>query len=318
MNLSHKLCELTFGAQGGDVRARDFPRLTDVFLMAKHKPGFGRWLRNNFFAGVVVVTPIAATSWLIYTFVTFVDRSVGGLIEQISGWTGLPIADFYGAIDGPLTIPGLGVLIAFVFLTFLGVLARNIIGRFFIGLGESIVDRLPFIRSIYAPIKQILETVFRDQGEAFKDVALVEYPKEGSWALCFVTATAQGEIADQLAAEHNNGEPNVAVFIPTTPNPTSGFLLYVPRSKLRILDMSVEDGARAIISFGIVTHKPNGNDKKPPIAAVLSPVSAPPAPVAAAPTATPTAEAAAPAGATGRSDGAESDRAEPDTDPSRA
>ncbi len=229
--------------------------------MAKHKPGFGRWLRNNFFAGVVVITPIAATAWLVYTLVTFVDRSVGGLIEQISNWTGLPIADWYDAIDGPFTIPGIGVLIAVIGLTFLGVLARNIIGRFFIGLGESIVDRLPFVRSIYGPIKQILETVFRDQGEAFKEVALVEYPKEGSWALCFVTASAQGEIAQRMTAASGEAD-SVAVFIPTTPNPTSGFLLYVPRSKLQILDMSVEDGARAIISFGIVTHKPNGNDKK--------------------------------------------------------
>ncbi len=222
-----------------------------------------RWIRNGFFAGVVVVTPIAATSWLVYTLVTVVDRSVGGLVSWISRITGYPVDTWYAAIDGPLTIPGIGVLIAFIVLTLLGLLARNIIGRWFIGLGEFIVDRLPFIRSIYGPIKQILETIFRDQGEAFQEVAMVEYPRKGTWALCFVTAPAQGEVREKLPTSRDGEDlgEHVGVFIPTTPNPTSGFLLFVPRKDLKILDMSVEDGARVIISAGIVTEKPNGNGK---------------------------------------------------------
>lgn len=221
----------------------------------KKTGGFGAWLRNNFFAGIVVVTPIAVTALLMITLVTFVDSRV----ENIVGWVDpyLPGVDLSGAAEG--IVPGLGVVLAFIAITFLGVLTRNIVGRFFIGLGERVLERVPLVSSIYGPIKQILETIFRDQGESFKEMALVEYPKEGTWALCFVTATAKGEIDEALRSVHD--EEHVAVFIPTTPNPTSGFLLYVPRSKLRSLEsMSVENGARAIISFGIVTSKDeNGN-----------------------------------------------------------
>lgn len=212
----------------------------------RNKFSFWRWIRNGFFAGVVVVTPIAATILLTVTLVNFVDNRIDGLIQWIDNLFPQVSLEFYSRYA---IIPGLGVLVAFVGLTILGLFARNIIGRSLLGFGEGIVDRLPFVRSIYGPIKQILETVFRDQGQSFKDVALVEYPRKGMWAICFVTAPGVGEIGSQLEGQH------VGVFIPTTPNPTSGFFLYVPVSSLRILDLSLEEGAKLIISAGIVTEQ---------------------------------------------------------------
>lgn len=218
--------------------------------------GLGDWLRNSFFAGIVVVTPIAMTALLMITLVNFVDNRVEQFVAWISNL--IPNVDLTQYTEA-FFVPGIGVLLAIVAITILGVLARNFFGRFIIRLGEQILDRVPLVRSIYGPIKQILVTIFRDQGDSFKEVALVEYPKEGIWAMCFVTATAKGAI--DVSLRQHTDEEHVAVFLPTTPNPTSGFLLYVPRSKLRKLDMSVEDGARAIISFGIVTSK----DEEPPI-----------------------------------------------------
>ncbi len=209
--------------------------------------GFGAWLRNNFFAGIVVITPIAVTALLMITLLNFVDNQVDQIVRFLDAM--LPGSGINPIYREYAVIPGLSVLLAILAITLIGVFARNILGRSLLRIGEGLVDRVPLVRSIYGPIKQILETIFRDQSEAFQDVALVEYPMEGSWALCFVTAAAVGEVA-----KHLDG-PHIGVFIPTTPNPTSGYLLFVPRHKVKILDISVEDGAKLIISAGIVPEK---------------------------------------------------------------
>lgn len=198
-----------------------------------------RWLRNRFLTGVVVAAPIGITIWLIYTFVSFVDRVIKPLVP----------ARYNPESYLPFAIPGMGLLIAVLALTLLGALAANIFGRSLLDLGERLLNNVPLIRNIYAALKQIVETVFQGQQNSFKEVVLVEYPMAGSYAVAFVASQGRGVIRSVVG----KGEEVIGVFIPTTPNPTSGFLLFVPRSKAIKLDLSVEEAAKLIISFGMVT-----------------------------------------------------------------
>ncbi|WP_273148010.1 DUF502 domain-containing protein [Oceanicaulis alexandrii] len=198
-----------------------------------------RWLRNRFLTGVVVAAPIGITFWLIYSFVTFVDQVIKPLVP----------ARYNPESYLPFAIPGMGLLIAVLGLTLLGALAANIFGRSLLDLGERVLNSVPLIRNIYAALKQIVETVFQGQQNSFKEVVLVEYPMAGSYAVAFVASTGRGVIRSVVG----KGDDVIGVFIPTTPNPTSGFLLFVPRSKAIALDLTVEEAAKLIISFGMVT-----------------------------------------------------------------
>ena len=134
-----------------------------------------------------------------------------------------------------------------ILLTFIGFITANFLGRGIVAVGERLVDRMPFVRSIYGALKQIFETILTQSSRSFREVVLVEYPRRGIWAVGFVTSSTQGEV--QNVTEENL----VNVFLPTTPNPTSGFLLFVPREELRTLHMTVEEGIKMVISGGIVT-----------------------------------------------------------------
>lgn len=230
-----------------------------------------RWLRNSFLTGIVVVTPVALTIWLILTFINFVDSTVKPLIP----------ARYNPESYLPFGLPGMGLIIAILGLTLLGALAANIFGRTLLGFGERIVNSVPLVRNIYGGLKQIVETVFSGGQQSFKEVVLVEYPMKGSYAVAFVSSYAKG----QIRATVGEGEEVIGVFVPTTPNPTSGFLLFVPRSKATPLDMSVEEAAKLIISFGLVTPEhlppgsaPSGPLKKGPVSGTKSGSGAPPAP----------------------------------------
>ena len=133
-------------------------------------------------------------------------------------------------------------------MVFVGMLATNFMGRFFVRIGESVLDRLPVVRSLYGAIKQIFETVFANQSEAFREVVMLEYPRKGMWVIGFLTGRSKGEVQ---AKTTKNDVYNV--FVPTTPNPTSGFLLFVPEKDITRMDMSVEDGLKLVVSAGIVT-----------------------------------------------------------------
>jgi uncharacterized membrane protein len=162
----------------------------------------------------------------------------------------------------PFGLPGLGVVIAVVFLTLLGAVATNFFGRTLLSMGESLLDRMPIIRSIYSTLKQIFETVASTNSGSFKDVVLVEYPRKDIWAIAFVTSETKGEIQDRTI------EDVVNVFLPTTPNPTSGFLLFVPKKDLVYLNMTVDDGMKYIISAGLVVpprRPPKGAPILPPV-----------------------------------------------------
>lgn len=198
-------------------------------------------LRRYFLAGILVTAPISITIYLTYVFLTFIDSKVAGFLPR----------EWYSALYGGTTFPGIGLLIALVFFTIIGWLTTNYFGRLFIKISEYFVDRMPVIRTIYSATKQIFETIMASQSTAFRDVVMIEYPRKGIWTLGFVTGVAKGEVQDVTEDEVIN------VFVPTTPNPTSGFLLFVPKSDLRYLDMSVEDGIKMVISTGLITppHK---------------------------------------------------------------
>ncbi len=218
--------------------------------------------RTNFLTGLIVVAPIAITMWLIWTFIGWIDSWVLPFVPKsyhpdmlIQRWFG--DSDWFIAVFGEnvtVNVRGLGVIIFLIFTVLVGWIAKGLIGRQFITWGEQIVDRIPVLRSLYNGVKQIAETVFSQSDAKFEKACLVEYPRKGVWAIAFISTTAKGEIDAKIPVD----EDLISVFLPTTPNPTSGFLLFVPRHSVIELDMSVEDAAKLVISAGLVY--PNKKD----------------------------------------------------------
>jgi uncharacterized membrane protein len=194
-------------------------------------------LRAYFLAGVLVTAPVAVTFYIVWLIVSFVDNRVSQLIP----------ARYSPENYLPFGIPGLGLVIAIIVLTLIGAVTAGYLGRVVVRLSDAILARMPVVRSIYGATKQIFETVLAHKSTAFRQVCLVEYPRRGIWSLGFVTGTAVGEIQERTSDQVVN------VFLPTTPNPTSGFLLLVPTRDLILLKMSVEDGIKMVISGGIIT-----------------------------------------------------------------
>lgn len=198
-------------------------------------------LRNYFFTGVIVVAPISITAYLIWTFIAWVDRLVKPLIP----------ATYNPETYLPFAVPGFGLLAAVFIITMTGFLAANLVGRSIVNFGERLLDGMPLVRTLYRGLKQIFETVLNDRSDNFQSVGLIQYPRPGLWAVVFVSTQTRGEVAQRITTTEDV-EELVSVFLPTTPNPTSGFLLFVPRESLIPLDMSVEDGAKLVISAGLV------------------------------------------------------------------
>ncbi len=194
-------------------------------------------IRNYFLTGLVVASPIGITLYIGWWFIDFVDRNIKPLIpETYNPETYLPFS-----------IPGLGLISVVLFLILLGALTANLFGRALIRFGERIVDRMPVIRSVYGTLKQIFETVVAQDSKSFSDVVLVQYPRKGIWAIAFVSGENTSEIQQRMEDEMIN------LFLPTTPNPTSGFLLFVPKKDLIYLDMTPDQGAKYVISAGLVS-----------------------------------------------------------------
>ena len=196
-------------------------------------------IRGYFLTGIIVTAPVGLTFYVSFLFIGFIDAKVRNII---------PVQYHYDNIL-PFEIPGLGLLFVFIMLTFIGFITAGLIGRYIIKLGERIIARLPIIRSVYGALKQIFESVLKTSSKSFREVVLIEYPRKGIWAIGFITGDTKGEVQDSLKEELVN------VFLPTTPNPTSGFLLFVPRKDLKVLNMNVEEGIKMVISGGIVTPK---------------------------------------------------------------
>ena len=197
-------------------------------------------LRNYFLTGFIVCAPLAITAWITWSFVGWVD-----------GWVTPYIPSRYTPNNYlPFSVPGFGLIVALVLITLIGFLTAGIVGRTVVGFGERLLGRVPLVRSVYTALKQIFDTVLADRSSSFKTAGLMEYPRKGVWSVVFVATTASGEIKSILS---DQGDEMLAVFLPPTPNPTSGFLLYVPRSDVRILNMSIESALKLVVSAGLVT-----------------------------------------------------------------
>ncbi len=194
-------------------------------------------LRRYLLTGILVTAPITITIYLTYIFLTFIDSKVVHLLPE----------EWYSALYAKTTIPGLGLVIVIAVFIVIGWLATNFLGRLFIRISEYIVNIMPGVRTLYSAIKQIFETIMASQSNAFREVVMLEYPRKGIWSIGFVTGRSEGEVQELTEEETIN------VFVPTTPNPTSGYLLFVPRKELKYLKMSVEDGVKLVVSAGIIT-----------------------------------------------------------------
>lgn len=205
---------------------------------SKKKSSFFQRMRANFLTGLVVVAPLVITIYLTWTIITFIDAQIVPLVPSIYN------PSTYVEFD----IPGFGVLVFLIVTALVGTMTRRVFGRQLIRWGESLIDRTPVIRSIYNAIKQIAETVFSSSASSFSHACLVEYPRRDIWAVAFVSTETRGEILEKA-----DEGAMISVFLPTTPNPTSGFLLFVPKKDVRMLDMTVEEAAKLVISAGLVT-----------------------------------------------------------------
>jgi uncharacterized membrane protein len=187
-------------------------------------------LRAYFLAGVLVTAPIGITIYLGVVFLGFIDRSVSPLLPAQ-----MP------------RIPGFGLIVLAVALTVIGALTAGLFGRWLVRTGERILNRMPIVRSVYGATKQIFETVLARQSMAFREAVLVEFPRREAWTIGFITARTEGEVARHMDNDL------VTIYVPTTPNPTGGYMIFVPRAEVVELNMSVEDAWKMIISVGIVT-----------------------------------------------------------------
>ncbi|KNG92952.1 DUF502 domain-containing protein [Pseudaestuariivita atlantica] len=226
------------------------------------RPGLLARLRTSFLTGIVVIAPVGLTVWLIWTVIGWVDGVVlpfvpeasqpENLVNQLIGNPRFVTTETGQKVPNPdwitVNIRGVGVVVALFFTIFVGWIARGVIGRSLIRWAESLVESVPVVRSIYSGVKQIAETVFAQTDRSFEKACLIQYPREGIWAIGFISTQAKGEVARR----GGRGTDMLSIFVPTTPNPTSGFLLFFPREDVIELDMSIEDAAKLVISAGLV------------------------------------------------------------------
>ena len=203
-------------------------------------------LRNYFLTGLIIVGPVAVTLWIVWWFVNLVDSWVKPVMPDFYAWLRAIIPSAYWPTG--VSVPGIGLLFAVAGLTVIGALAANLLGRTMLSFAEFFVGGLPFVRSVYKPVKQIFETVLSQGNSNFRRAGLIEFPRKGVYSLVFVSSDTHGEIPTKLPL----GEQFVTVFMPSCP-PTSGFLMFVRKSELIVLDMTVEAAAKMVLSAGIVT-----------------------------------------------------------------
>jgi uncharacterized membrane protein len=191
-------------------------------------------VKKHFITGLLVWIPLAITVWVLNLIVTSMDRTLLLLPEALRprAWLGFDV-------------PGLGALLTLIIVFVTGLLAANIIGQRLVSIGESLLARIPVVKTIYNSVKQVSDTLFSSSGEAFRKALLVQYPHAGSWTIAFLTGTPGGDVANHLRGEY------VSVYVPTTPNPTSGFFLMMAKADVIELDMSVDEALKYVISMGV-------------------------------------------------------------------
>ena len=193
--------------------------------------------RNNFLTGLIVITPIITTAYIIWTVINYIDTRILPLVPDNYNPN-----NFIGQ-----NIPGLGVLIFFIFTTIVGALTKGFFGKRIVLFTEKLLSKTPIVRTLYNSLKQIIETILNNKNDSFKNACLIEYPRKGIWIIAFVATETTGEVKEKIG-----NEELLSVFVPTTPNPTSGFIIFVPKKDVIILDMSLEEAAKLVISAGLV------------------------------------------------------------------
>jgi uncharacterized membrane protein len=220
-----------------DFNPRPTPSDPGALFVPARPRGPGARLRNYFLTGLVIAGPLAVTAWIVWWFINTIDSWVTPLIPTVLR------PDRYL----PFHMPGVGVVVALVGLTLLGFLAANLAGRTLIRLGEAILDRMPVVRGIYKSVKQIFETIFSQSGTSFRRVGLVEFPAKGNWSVVFISSPPGGTVLENLP-----GDEHLGVFLPCSPNPTTGFFFYLPAREVVEIPMTPDDAAKLIMSAGLI------------------------------------------------------------------
>jgi len=194
-------------------------------------------ISNNFFKGVLISVPLIITFYIAWALIKFFDKQASPILGTF-----------------PYEIPGFGLIIVFIFFSFIGFLTTGLLGRIFSSIVDKFLSKIPVLRNIYSGLKQLFETILSKKSNSFREVVLIEYPRKGIWAMGFLTGDTRGEVNRKTRNQMVN------IFLPTTPNPTSGFLLFLPKKDIIRLSMTVEEGIKMIISAGMLT--PSENQKK--------------------------------------------------------
>ena len=210
-------------------------------------------LRAYFLTGLVIAAPLAITIYLVWWFVHWIDSWVKPLIP----------ARYDPEQFLPFAVPGFGALVAVVLITLLGFFAANLLGRTLVAAGERLLGRMPLVRTVYGGLKQMFETMLTSKTATFKKVVLIEYPRRETWSLAFVAMPAGGEVKEVLYTDEEYENEIMTVYVPTTPNPTSGYLLFAKRREMIELDMTIEEAAKLVITGGLVTPEYHKRIKRP-------------------------------------------------------
>ena len=218
-------------------------------------------LKRYLITGLLVWVPLAITVWVISLILGTLDRVATWVPfwARPDYWLIQTLSPYFPSIEMSRTIPGAGIVMALVVLLFTGLLAANILGQRLIQFWESLLTRIPIVRSIYMSVKQVSDTLFSGNGQAFRQALLVRFPHEQSWTIGFLTGTPGGEVACYLAGEY------ISVYVPTTPNPTSGYFIIVPKTSVIELDMSVDEALKYVISMGVVSPTLDSNGTATPL-----------------------------------------------------
>ena len=209
-------------------------------------------VKKYLITGLLVWLPLTITIWVLQSVLGVLDGVFGTVLSATQAV--LPEAA-HAPIEALRRVPGLGVIVMLAGLLLTGMFATNIFGQWWLHQGHRLLNKIPIVKSIYSSVKQVSDTLFSSSGQAFREAVLVQYPRQGSWTIAFVTGKPSGEVAQHLGHDH------VSVYVPTTPNPTSGFFLMLPRSEVHALQMSVDEALKYVISMGVVgpagpTHGP--------------------------------------------------------------
>lgn len=192
-------------------------------------------MRKYFITGLLILVPLAITFWVLHAIISTMDQS---LLLLPARWQPETLVGF--------RIPGLGTILTLLIIFFTGLLTRNFIGNYVVAAWEALLKRIPIVNSIYSSVKQVSDTLFSSSGNAFRKAVLVQYPRQGCWTIGFLTGVPGGDVVNHLSGEY------VSIYVPTTPNPTSGFFLMIPKAEAIELDMSVDAALKYIVSMGVV------------------------------------------------------------------